>query len=234
MVQGTRDELLGRLAEAVGSVTVAHPTRVAVDGPPAAGKTTLADELAVVLREQGRHVIRATIDDFLFPRAQRYPRGEYSAEGCYHDTHDYDALNRVLLDPLGPGGDRRFQPAVYDRTADAALSPPVTAAPADAVLVFDGVFLLRPELIDRWDLRIFVSTALERTVERAVIRECRVSTRADIERRWRERYIPSQQLYFATARPTQYADIVVHNDEPQRPGWETARQGDSEVLAAGE
>ena len=177
MDNGTRDEMLGRLAEAVGSVTVAHPTRVAIDGPPAAGKTTLADELAVVLRAQGRDVIRATIDDFLFPRAQRYPRGEYSAEGCYFDTHDYDALNRVLLDPLGPGGDRRFQHAVYDRTADTALSPPVTTAPADAVLVFDGVFLLRPELIDRWDLRIFVSTAFEKTVDRAVIRERRVSSR---------------------------------------------------------
>ncbi|MFF0123199.1 cytidylate kinase family protein [Micromonospora arida] len=234
MVQGTRDELLERLAEAVGAVTVAHPTRLAIDGPPAAGKTTLADELAAVLRERGRDVIRATIDDFLFPRAQRYPRGEYSAKGCYHDAHDYDALNRVLLDPLGPGGDRGFQHAVYDRATDAVLSPPVTTAPADAVLVFDGVFLLRPELIDRWDLRIFVSTALEKTVDRAVIRERRVSARADIERRWRERYIPSQQLYFATTRPTRHADIVVHNDEPQRPAWETARGGDSEVLAAGE
>ena len=53
MDYGTRDELLRRLAEAVGSVTIAHPTRVAVDGPPAAGKTTLADELAVVLRARG-------------------------------------------------------------------------------------------------------------------------------------------------------------------------------------
>ncbi|NJC16363.1 hypothetical protein F4558_006189 [Micromonospora profundi] len=154
-----RADLLGRLCQAVGSVTVAHPVRVAVDGPPAAGKTTLADELAVVLREQGRDVIRATIDDFLFPRAQRYPRGEYSAEGCYFDAHDYGALNRILLDPLGPGGDRNFQPAAYDRTADAVLSPSVNTAPADAVLVFDGVFLMRPELIDRWDLRILVDRA---------------------------------------------------------------------------
>jgi uridine kinase len=221
MDQGTRDDVLGRLAEAVGSVTVAHPTRVAIDGPPAAGKTTLADELAVVLRTQGRDVIRATIDDFLFPRAQRYPRGEYSAEGCYFDAHDYDALNRVLLDPLGPGGDRRFQYAVYDRTADTALSPPVTTAPADAVLVFDGVFLMRPELIDRWDLSIFVSTALEKIVDRAVIRERRVSSQAEVERRWRERYIPSQQFYFATVRPTDHVDIILHNDEPQQPVWET-------------
>ncbi|MET7969163.1 uridylate kinase [Micromonospora sp. NPDC005305] len=221
MDHGTRDELLSRLAEAVGSVTVPHPTRVAVDGPPAAGKTTLADELAVALRAQGREVIRATIDDFLFPRARRYPRGEYSAEGCYFDTHDHGALNRVLLDPLGPGGDRRFQQAVYDRTADTVLSPPVMTATADAVLVFDGVFLMRPELIDRWDLRIFVSTALAKTVDRALIRERRVLSRADIERRWRERYIPSQQLYFATVRPTDHVDIVVHNDEPQQPVWET-------------
>jgi hypothetical protein len=46
---GARDELVSRLVEAVGSVTTAHPTRVAVDGPPAAGKTTLAVELPTVL-----------------------------------------------------------------------------------------------------------------------------------------------------------------------------------------
>jgi uridine kinase len=220
MGQDARDRMLGRLAEAAGSVTVAHPTRVAIDGPPAAGKTTLADELAVLLREQGREVIRATIDDFVFPRAQRYPRGEYSAEGCYFDAHDHDALNRVLLDPLGPDGDRRFQHAVYDHATDTAMSPPVTTAPADAVLLFDGVFLLRPELMQRWDLRIFVSTELEKTVDRAVIRERHASSRAEVERRWRERYIPSQQLYFATAHPADHADIIVRNDEPQQPVWE--------------
>ncbi|MEU8044798.1 hypothetical protein AB0B71_11720 [Micromonospora echinofusca] len=37
----------------------------------------------------------------------------------------------------------------------------------------------------------------------------------------RERYIPSQQLYFATVRPTDHVDIVVHNDEPQQPLWAT-------------
>ena len=221
MDHGTRDEVLGRLAEAVGSVTVAHPTRVAIDGAPASGKTTLAEELAVVLRSQGRDVIRATIDDFLFPRAQRYPRGEYSAEGCYFDTHDYHAVNRVLLDPLGPGGDRRVRYAVYDHTADTAISPPVTTVPADSVLLFDGVFLMRPELIDRWDLRVFVSTAFEKTVDRAVIRERHAVPPAEVQRRWRERYIPSQQFYFATVRPTDHVDIIVHNDEPPQPVWET-------------
>ncbi|MDO3683364.1 AAA family ATPase [Micromonospora sp. C28ISP2-4] len=224
-----RDQLLAHLAEAVGSVTVPHPTRVAVDGPPAAGKTTLADELASLLRTRGRSVIRATVDDFLFPRARRYRRGEYSAEGCYLDTHDHGSLKRVLLDPLGPDGDRRFQQAVYDHTTDTVLSPPVTAAPPDAVLIVDGVFLLRPELIDRWELRVFVSTAPDRTVDRAVARERRVSSRADVERRWRERYLPAQRLYFATARPAERAHVVVHNDDPARPIWETRARADGRL-----
>jgi uridine kinase len=221
MDNGTRNELLSRLAEAVASVPAEHPTRVAVDGPPAAGKTTLADELAVVLSAQGRDVIRASVEGFLFPRSQRYRRGEHSGEACYHDSFDYDTLHRVLLDPLGPGGDRRIRPAVYDYDTDTALSEPFTTAPADAVLLFDGVFLLRPELIDRWDLRIFVSAAFGETLGRARTRDQALfGSAADVERRHRDRYRPAQQLYVDAARPTDHADIVVHNDEPQQPAWE--------------
>ncbi|MQY09971.1 hypothetical protein SRB5_00750 [Streptomyces sp. RB5] len=222
MEQGTRGELIARLVEAVGSVTVPHPLRVAIDGPPASGKTTLADELAAVLRARDRHVIRACVDYFLLPRERRYRRGRYSAEGCYSDAHDRAALCRVLLDPLGPGGDRRFRHAVFDGGTDTPLSLPVATAPEDAVLLFDGVFLLRPELVDRWDLRIFVSVPFERTVDRARERGAAASTAevAEIERSWRDRYIPAQRLYFATARPTDHADIVVHNDQLQRPSWE--------------
>jgi uridine kinase len=224
MDDGTRSELLSRLAETIASVSVGHPVRVAIDGPPAAGKTTLADELAVVLRAQGRHVIRATIEGFLFPKAQRYRRGKYSPEGCYFDSHDHDTMCQVLLDPLGPNGDRKFQQSVYDRRTDTALRLPVAEAPADAVLLFDGVFLLRPELSDRWDLSIFVSVTSERTLDRARTRgealAGSAASAAEIERAWQDRYIPSQQLYFATARPTDRADIIVHNDELQRPAWE--------------
>ena len=221
MGQGARDNVLRRLADAIEEVSIAHPIRVAIDGRPAAGKTTLADELAVVLRADGREVIRATIDDFLVPREQRYRRGEYSAAGCYFDAHDHQALNRVLLDPLGPGGDRRFQTAVYDPAADSALSLSLETAAADAVLLFDGVFLMRPELNERWDLRVLVSTALEATVERAVIRERGPLSRAEVERRWRERYLPAQRLYFDAVHPTERAHVIVHNDDPQQPVWES-------------
>ena len=221
MDKGTRADLLDRLVGTIESVTIPHPLRVAVDGPPAAGKTTLADELALLLRTRGREVIRATTESFHLPRAQRYRRGEFSPEANYHDCFDYDTLRRVLLDPLGPDGDRRYQPAVYDLDTDTALSPPATTAPADAVLLLDGVFLLRPELAGWWDLSIFVSAAFEQVLDRARTRDlARLRSTAEVERRFRTRYIPAQKLYFAAARPADHADIIVHNDEPRRPAWQ--------------
>jgi len=89
------------------------------------------------------------------------------------------------------------------------------------VLLFDGVFLLRPELVDYWELRIFVSVAFEEALERARSRDRALfGSIAEVERRYRERYIPAQQLYLAEADPLQHADIVVYNDEPQHPSWE--------------
>ena len=42
----------------------------------------------------------------------------------------------------------------------------------------------------------------------------------EVERRYRSRYIPSQQFYFDTVRPSDHADIIVHNDDPHQPAWE--------------
>jgi uridine kinase len=83
------------------------------------------------------------------------------------------------------------------------------------------VFLLRPELIDRWDLSIFVSAAFQQILDRARIRDlARLGSTAEVERRFRTRYIPAQKLHFAAARPADHAGIIVHNDEPRRPAWE--------------
>ena len=157
----------------------------------------------------------------LLDRAQRYRRGEFSAEANYRDSFDYGTLRRVLLDPPGPGGDRRYQPAIYDLDTATAVLSPATTAPADAVLLLDGVFLLRPELAGWWDLSVFVSAAFEQILDRARIRDLALrGSAAEVERRFRTRYIPAQQLYFAAARPAEHADIIVHNDNPRRPAWE--------------
>jgi hypothetical protein len=118
----SRAVLLERMAELVGAVRCSHPIRVAVDGPDAAGKTTLADELASVLRGRGRTVIRASIDGFHRPRAERYKRGPDSPDGYFQDSFDYEALRQELLDPFGLGGTRRYRRAGTGSLLEFSLS----------------------------------------------------------------------------------------------------------------
>jgi len=202
----------------VDALRLDRPTRVAFDGPDTAGKTTLADELAAVLRERGRHVLRASIDGFHHPRAARYARGADSPEGYYLDSFDHDAVRATLLDPLGPAGDRRYRTAVFDHRTDRPVAAPVESAPRSALLLFDGVFLQRPELRDGFDLSIFVTVSVDEVLRRALERDVPLlGARDEVERRYRTRYIPGQRLYIADARPDAIADVLVRNDDPVAP-----------------
>src|SRR5438045_8514299 len=99
--------MLDRLADALVAVERPHPVRVAIDGRSAAGKTTLADELAEAIAQRRRPAIRASVDDFHRPAEERYIRGRLSPDGYYLDAFDYPAVRTALLLPLGHGGSRR-------------------------------------------------------------------------------------------------------------------------------
>ena len=214
----TREELLIELADRLAAVRPGHPLRVAIDGIDAAGKTTLADELVRPIEERGRPVIRASIDGFHRPRADRHRRGADSPEGYYQDSFDYAAVRAALLVPLGPGGSRSYRRAVFDFRTDTPATAPNEEAPSQAVLLFDGVFLLRPELADLWDYRIFVDVVFDVALRRAMTRDQPLfGSAAAVEARYAQRYVPGQRLYLAAVRPWEQADVVVDNNDPSNP-----------------
>jgi hypothetical protein len=53
-------------------------------------------------------------------------------------------IHASLLEPLDPGGSRRYRTATFDVRTEKDRPEPLLLAPPDAVPVFDGVFLLRP------------------------------------------------------------------------------------------
>jgi uridine kinase len=83
-------DLLERLVATAIDLGRSHDrVLIGIDGPDAAGKTTLADRLAAALPGP---VVRLCADDFLRPRADRYRRGELSHEGYYRDSVDHAAF----------------------------------------------------------------------------------------------------------------------------------------------
>ena len=210
----TRLQLLEYLSDRIVSVKQAHPTRVAIDGVDAAGKTMLANELLQPLRERSRPVIRASTDSFHLPRNVRYKRGSTSPEGYYYDSFDYDAIKSRLLEPLGLNGNRQYQTATFNFRPDSTVDSPVSCAPDNAILIFDGIFLFRPKLYDYWDFKVFVDVEFEVSVERAAHRDQELLGGADAaqERYW-QRYVPGQRLYIQNCHPREHADVIVKNND---------------------
>jgi uridine kinase len=199
--------VLAHVADRVLALPSDHIARVGIDGIDGAGKTTFADELGERLTAAGRPVIRATVDGFHHPKSIRYRLGRTSPEGFYRDSYDYATLEAVLLDPLSPGGSGRFRRAVFDVDADAPLHAPEEQAAPSSILVFDGMFLHRPELRRYWDVSVYLRVEW--------LRNHRVRHRPETGPV--DRYREGQNLYFRECRPWTLATIVVDNDDLEAP-----------------
>ena len=182
--------------------------RVGIDGVDGAGKTVFADELAAELRLRGREVIRISVDDFHNVRSIRYQRGRHSPTGYWLDSYNYARLRADVLDPLGPGGNRRYRSAAHDLVSDAELNPPVSEAAPGSVLVLDGIFLHRDELVADWDFSVFLEVSADVAANRLAQRD---GSPADSDHPTMTRYVEAQRLYETARNPRQRASLVIDN-----------------------
>ena len=213
-----RKKLIQSLTEIILEKPCVHPLRVAIDGVDAAGKTSLAEELTLALQTQPRQVIHTSVDGFHQPKAVRRQLGDLSPEGFYRDSYNYDALIENLLAPLGPCGSLQYRTAIFDVRADKSLDIPFQTAKSNAILLVDGIFLLRKELLSWWDLTIFLEISFETTVARGSERDkSHLGSVAEARKRYLERYVPGQKLYFQEAHPLDKADIVIDNNDLMHP-----------------
>jgi uridine kinase len=209
-----REQLLNVVAHHIIRLSPGRIVRVAIDGVDGAGKTTFADELADVIRALPRPVIRASVDGFHNPRALRYRRGRGSPEGYFEDTYNYDAVKKYLLDPLSPGGSRRYRAAVFDHVTDMAVSAPELEACPSSILLFDGIFLHRPELRPYWDASIFLQVDFAVSVARCASRD---GSSPDVIAIANRRYVEGQRLYLLACEPAKRATMTIDNNDLSTP-----------------
>jgi len=215
----TRSDLLDYLAEVVTRLHTDKPTLVAIDGRSAAGKTTLADELAARVIATGRPALRSSLDDF-HPPGHKYRSSErrYTPTTYYAEGYDYTTFRRFVLEPLRQGGGRRCRLAYWDSFNDLPFPETWVDVPSEAIVIVDGVFLLRSDLRHYWHYAIWVQVDWQTMLERAAKRDVAwVGDAAVVVDRYRAFWIPMHELYEADANPTSHANIIVGNQFPERP-----------------
>ncbi|MGB5951286.1 MAG: hypothetical protein WBG57_02100 [Ornithinimicrobium sp.] len=134
------------LVDLLSLIVSVHPGErsvVAIDGINAVSRRqVVAEVLALAAHVSGRNISAASTDDFRRAGVQ-HPRAARSA----------DVMGNVGADRSGDAYYRRgFD---YETFVDDVVKP-FRAGPGDAMLLIDGVFLHRPELVSRWDASVFV------------------------------------------------------------------------------
>ena len=209
-----RDKLLRTIAGQVLDFPATNVVRVAIDGDAGAGKTTFGDELTPILEAAGRPVIRASVDGFHNPRGARYRLGADSPQGFFLDSYNYEELAECLLRPLSAGGTRCFQRAAFDHRTDRPVVAAEEYAEPNSILVFDGLFLHRPELRFYWDFSIFLDVDFRISIPRCAQRgEGSPDPLAASNRR----YVEGQNIYLAQCSPKAFASVIVNNEDLENP-----------------
>src|SRR5919204_436262 len=99
-----------------------------------------------------------------------------------------------------------FRRAVFDVASDRAVDAASERAEAGSILLFDGIFLHRPELRDYWDLSIYLDVPWEKNHH--------LRGRPELNR---TRYSEGQRIYLRECRPELLAGIVIVNTDLARP-----------------
>ena len=168
---------------------------LAIDGPSASGKTTLAARLAARYGAQVLHM-----DDYFLQPHQRTPE-RYAEPGGNVDRERF--LEEALL-PLSRGEayiSRRFDCGSMALLEGKILQP-------GRLTVVEGSYSLHPALSGYYDLRVLLAVERDRQSARILSRNGE-----DKHRQFMERWIPLENLYFEGTRVEERADMHLAMEE---------------------
>lgn len=196
----------GSLVDRVVERVLTHPARdhalrVLVDGHPSTRPEALADALVGPLRAAGRPVARVQVHDFWRAASLRFERGRTDPDALLDDRIDVGALNREVLDAVGPGGGGRYLPSLRDPVTDRPTRAAYVAAERGLVVVLDGSLALGRGLATDLAVHLALSPAT-------------LARRTDEADAWT---LDAYARYAAEVSPEATADVVVRVDDARHP-----------------
>ncbi len=173
-----------------------HPLLVAIDGHNAAGKSTLAAEVASKIE-----AVVIDGDDFYAGGTAAQWDEMSPAEKADHCI-DW-RRQRPLLEMLKSGETVAWHPYDWDIHDGRLAAQPRVCAPAP-VIILEGVYSARPELADLMDLRVLYEAPPALRRQRWKAREGEGSF-DDWTRRWSD----AEDWYFSQVMPSNRFDLVL-------------------------
>ena len=167
-----------------------RPVLVAIDGPCAAGKTTLGTKLQEKFDCNLFHM-----DDF-FLRPEQRTEARFQEPG---GNVDYERFREEVLEPLKRGEAFSYRP--FD-CKTFTLAQPVAVSPKKLNII-EGSYSHHPYFENPYDLKVFLRVDPELQRQRILMRP------AFLHQRFFEQWIPMENGYFEAFSVREQADLII-------------------------
>lgn len=199
-------------------VSVARSLLVGLSGIDGSGKGYLARHIAMALGRRGFRVASLAADDWAAAPEQRFDPNR-PAEHFYEHGFRFEEMFRDLILPLKSQRSRRLE-ALRSNEPQSALHAYVFEFHDVDIILVEGIFLLKREYREHFDLTIWVDCSFETAMERAVQRAQEGLPPDETRRAYATIFFPAQHLHFRRENPRAATDFIINNDPALTAGSE--------------
>lgn len=167
---------------------------IGIDGCGGSGKSTLANKL----KKEDLDVNLVPMDDFFLPSSQRIDA--VPGEKPIGSDFDWKRVFKEVIEPLSQNEEGYYQR--YDWEKDKLLE--WIKVPIGGIVIIEGVYSLRNELVDNYDYTIWVECPRDIRLLRGLERDGESSRKI-----WENNWMVSEELYMKKHKPFEKADLLV-------------------------
>ena len=182
-----------------------RPFVIGIDGIDCSGKSAFAAALEKYLKTKNCKTQLVHLDDFHNPKAARYT-GANEAENYFNKSFNIQAIIDKLFVPLHEKKNHTATFKLLDLQTDKYSRTGKYTFHSDTIVIFEGVFLFRKELMPFIDYKIYLEIPFEESKRRAALRDS-----AETILKYDTKYLPAQRNYISENNPRGAADMIIDN-----------------------
>jgi uridine kinase len=193
-----------------GLVSASRSLLVGLTGIDGSGKGYLARQIAAALRSRRFNVASLAADDWAAAPERRFDPNR-PAEHFYEHGFRFGEMFRDLILPLKCQRSQRLD-ALRSNESQSELHQHIFEFHDVDIILLEGIFLLKREYREHFDLTIWVDCSFETAMERAVQRAQEGLPPDETVRAYETIFFPAQHLHFRRENPRAAADLIMNND----------------------
>ena len=190
-----------------------------INGIDGSGKTEFAENFKKFLLLNKHKAQIINMDDFFNSKGERYS-GNNQVYNYFHKSFNIDILINELLMPIRKGKCFRKKLTLLNIKTNKYNTRKEYILENDTVVILEGIFLFRKELLNFIDYKIFLEISFQESMKRMKNRDIPIYGNIMLEK-ISNKIFPAQKKYLGTYLPFKKANILIDNTDWDSPKIKT-------------